>query len=456
MRLVLILLLSLAALPARAGWRDEVLYFVMLDRFANGDPGNDQDVDRDNPLAFQGGDLAGLAAQLPEIADLGATALWISPLALQIDHPIDSEGRAFYPHHGYWAEDFRRIDPRFGTEAQLKALVDKAHALGLKVVLDVVYNHLGYGAGWTRSHPEWLRQGERCGTDDVTRCLAGLPDLRTELPALREALFEAHVGLAERTGLDGFRLDTVKHVGHDFWARHAARVRARLGPDFLLLGEVWGADKYLARPYLDSGEMDALFDFGFRDHTLRFLTGVENAARYGRYLSRRHALERGFLAPFLSNHDLPMMLAMLRGDTDRLLLGMALLFSVEGMPVLAWGEAVGRRGGPWPDNRGVMPWGERPIPPGAGLARDEALRRKIQALIALRQALPALRAPDLSVLVAEGGLLVYRRGADLLVVLNRGPEPRAVTLPEGRWDVLWSSRGAPGDPVSAAILRRSP
>ncbi len=456
MRLFLALLLALAALPAQAGWRDEVLYFVMLDRFANGDPANDQDVDRANPLAFQGGDLAGLTAQLPEIADLGATAIWITPLALQIDHPIDAEGRAFYPHHGYWAEDFTRIDPRFGTEAQLKTLVDRAHALGLKVVLDVVYNHVGYGAGWTRSRPEWLRQGDQCGTDDVTRCLSGLPDIRTELPAVREALFDAQLGLAERTGLDGFRLDTVKHVSHDFWADHAARVRARLGPDFLLLGEVWDADKYLARPYLDSGEMDALFDFGFRDHTLKFLTGVENAARYGRYLNKRHALKRGFLAPFLSNHDMPMMLAMLRGDTDRLLLGMALLFSVQGMPVLNWGEAVGRRGGPWPENRSVMPWGDRPIQPGAGLDRDDRLRRQVQALIRLRRDLPALRGPQLEVLSAQGGLLVYRRGADLLVVLNRAKERQTVALPEGRWEVLWSSGGAPGDPVSAAILRRAP
>ena len=409
---------SIASTAVAEGWAEDVVYFVMLDRFADGDPFNNAGVDVANPLAFHGGDLQGLTQKLPEIADLGATSVWLTPIVEQVG-PIDSEHGPFHGHHGYWANSFTRIDPRFGTEDDLRALVEQAHGLGLKVILDVVYNHVGYDAEWTRTRPDWLRQGDDCGGSEETLCLAGLPDLRTELPEVRDYLFDAHIGLAERVGLDGFRLDTVKHISHDFWQAHAAEVRDRLGPDFLLLGEVWDADKYLAEPYLAAGEMDAITDFGFRDRTLKYLSGVSDAARYGRYLAKRHAVpEGGLLAPFLSNHDMPTLLAMLRGDTDKLKVAATLLLTSEGLPVLAWGEEVGRRGGLWPDNREDMPWGEK-----NGIPRDEDLRAHFQQLIALRRAHPALAAAEIEIIHAEGRTLAYTRGSDALVLVNAGTEP---------------------------------
>ena len=165
--------------------------------------------------------------------------------------------------------------------------------MDMRIILDVVYNHVGYDADWTRTRPEWLRLDDECGGNAETLCLSGLPDIRTELPKVREYLFDAHIGLAERTGIDGFRLDTVKHISHDFWQEHQAAVRNRLGPEFLLLGEVWGADKYLAEPYFQRNELDAITDFGFRDRTLKFLTGVTTANRYSRYLSKRHTVPEG-------------------------------------------------------------------------------------------------------------------------------------------------------------------
>ena len=446
MRLIYVLA-ALAALasPAHADINDEIFYFVMIDRFADGNPDNNQDVDYANPLAFQGGDLQGITANLDEIADLGATAIWITPIALQIDHPTQAEGKDFYPHHGYWAEDLTKIDPRYGTEADLLALTDAAHERGMKIILDVVYNHMGFGASMTTENPDWLRQGDECGGDPITLCLAGLPDLRTENPEIQQFLFDAHIGLAERTNLDGFRLDTTKHITHEFWQAHRAEVDARLGENFYLMGEVWDGDRFLAKPYFKGGEMNALFDFGFRDRTLKFLTGVYDAAKLGRYLAQRHDVPEGYyLAPFLSNHDMSMIVAMMRGDTDKLAIAATLLMTAEGPPIIAWGEEVGRRGAMWPDNREVMPWGARDILPGAGIERDEALRDKFRTLIALRKEYPALRGGVYEVLFSDKDVLVYARGKDAIVAINRAEESRVITL-EGladNWTLAFSTMPA--------------
>lgn len=452
--LITFFLTLLASLAQAADWRNEVLYFVMLDRFADGDPANNQTVDLDNPLAFHGGDLAGLTSRLDEIADLGATALWITPVVEQVAQPVDADGLPFHAHHGYWAEDFTRLDPRYGTEAELKALIDAAHAKGLKVLLDVVYNHVGYGADWTRTRPEWLRQGEDCGGDAITLCLSGLPDLRTELPEVRAALFDVHLGLAERVGADGFRLDTYKHISQDFWTEHRAQTRSRLGQDFFLMGEIWDADKYTAKAPFEQDTLDAVLDFGFRDRTLKFLSNIEDASRYSRYYVKRHDVAEGHvLAPFLSSHDVPLMLALLRGDTAKLRLGFALMMFSDGMPVITWGEEVGRKGGVWPANREAMAWGEDSAQlPGAGVARDEALRADVQALIALRRAEPDLRHAPIEVIAAQGDLLVLRKGR-VVLALNRGADTLPLPgLPDGDWrSVLGAPMGAL-PPVSYSIL----
>ncbi len=463
-RLLAAFLLVLVTAPAMARTlADETIYMIMIDRFADGNPDNNQDVNRANPLAFQGGDLIGIRENLDEIASLGATAIWITPVALQIDGFQDNKGRDFYPHHGYWAKDLTKLDPRFGTEADLKALVDAAHARGIKVILDVVYNHLGYGMENDPVLGKWLRKGDECGGTPETKCLAGLPDFKTELPEVRRYLFDAQIGLAERTGLDGFRLDTVKHISHDFWQAHRAEVKARLGEDFMLIGEVWDADRFTAKRYFKNDEIDALFDFSFRDRTQKFLSGVYDAAKFGRYLTKRHDVRDGYyLAPFLSNHDMSMMLAMLGGNVQKLKIGAAVLLTIEGPPVIVWGEEVGRRGSAWPDNREVMAWGARDIQPGAGIARNEDLRGFFRDMIAFRNAHPSTRGAEFTVLYSDKDVLVYRRGDDVIVAINRSDTRRTFTidgLGDG-WTLAVSSVGDTGGtptdlpPLSAGVFAR--
>lgn len=435
-RLFVFIASLLCALPAAAAdWKDEIIYFIMLDRFADGNPDNNQTVDLENPIAFHGGDLQGLKDNIDEIADLGATAIWFTPVVEQVMQPVEAEGYPFHGHHGYWAEDFTRLDPRFGTENDLKALVDAAHEKGLKVILDVVYNHVGYGAEWTQTRPEWLRQGEECGGAAITLCLSGLPDLKTELPEVQQYLFEAHIGLAERVGADGFRLDTYKHIAQEFWQSHRANTRARLGDDFFLIGEIWDADKYTARTPFEEDTLDGILDFSFRDRTLKLLNGVEAPARYARYFTKRHDVPDGHvMAPFLSSHDVPMLLAMLRGDVEKLRIAFALQMFADGPPVITWGEEIGRRGGVWPNNREDMAWGKsNSQQPGAYEPRDEDLRSDVQAMISLRKGQPDMRHAQVETIEAEGNLLVLKKG-NVILAINRGDDKEPLPeLPSGNW-----------------------
>jgi alpha-amylase len=445
-------------------WSDAVLYFVILDRFADGSGANNTNVDRANPGGFHGGDLAGLTAQLDEIAGLGATAIWITPVARQIDYcppaqpptgvPVPGGWFEHCAFHGYWADDYRTLDPRFGTEAELKALVDAAHARGMKVLLDVVYNHVGYDsrylkdpakAGWFRTRPV------DCAADPLTCQVGGLPDFRTELPAVQDYLLDAQLGLAARTGLDGFRLDTVKHVEHEFWQRHRRETRERLGPGFFLLAEVWGGSATVLDEYFEPDEMDAGFDFTFKGSCESFVQGKGRTIAFASYLEKRHKVREGHhLAHYLSSHDEPLALHNLGGDLDAFRLCVALKMTSLGIPTIYYGEEVARDGSVWPLNRNDMPWGRRGVLPGKGLKRDEGLRAYYQALIGARRQNTALSRGGFKRLSSEGDLLVFERfdaeaGNAVVVAVNRGKAAASVSVEA---PAAWT--GAVGEVITGA------
>ncbi len=426
--------------PSRSprAWSDDILYFVLVDRFADGDTTNDANVDRKAKGAFHGGDLKGLIANLDEISSLGVTAIWVNPLVKNIEGHVDGAGFPDWAYHGYWADDFTRLDPRFGTEEDLRKLVDACHARGIKVLLDVVYNHAGYDSRYLRDPKtrHWLRSSivGDCGDDDLTSCLAGLPDFKTELPEVAKFLLDVQIGWAKRSGIDGFRLDTVKHVDHPFWQEHRKRTRAELSPDFFLLGEVWGGDADVLDPWFGPDELDAGFDFSFQGSVLGFVQGRGRTVAFNRYLEKRQKVRRGhLLAHFLSSHDVAGALYQLKGDLELFRLAAALQFTTSGIPVVYYGEEVARLGGEWPENRSDMPWGARNLLPGAGLPRDDDLRRDYQKLIAIRRAHPALSRGDHAGLSTEGDLYVFARrdvqsGDAVVVAVNRGKEAASASI----------------------------
>ncbi|MBD3219644.1 DUF3459 domain-containing protein [bacterium] len=459
---------DVAVVQPQRSWDDAVLYFVMLDRFADGDDGNNQDVG-DGPGNFHGGDLTGLIEQLDEISELGCTAIWITPIQQQIPGYVSGAGFFDWGYHGYWADDFYAVDPRFGTEQQMKTLVDAAHARGMKVLLDVVYNHCGYDSRYVQEYGrDWLRFGSRCGDDDITGCLAGLPDFKTENPEVREYLFGAQLGLAERTGVDGFRLDTVKHVEHDFWREHRERTRARLGEDFFLLGEVWGGDGRVLDPWFEPDEMDGGFDFSFQGSAIGFVLGRGRPVAFDHYLDRREQVRPGyFVSHYLSSHDTDGAILTLGGDFELFRMCVALQMTARGIPCIFYGEEVGRDIGTWPDNRTDMPWGDRPIEPGAGIERDEDLRAYYKQLIAIRRAHPSIWRGDREGLVFGQDHLVFHRhdpesGDRVLVAVNRGDTAvtAEVPRPDGWIGDAVSLTDGPaadeaGDQFSVTIPRRS-
>ncbi|NRD66017.1 alpha-amylase [Corallococcus exiguus] len=464
--------------PARP-WADEVLYFVVVDRFADGDPSNNEKGDVKAAGTFHGGDLKGLTAKLEELSSLGVTALWVTPLLKQIPGFVTGSGFPDWGYHGYWADDFQALDPRFGTEEDFKALVDAAHARGIRVLLDVVYNHPGYNSRYLKDHPDWLRSEDKgtCGSDDLTSCVAGLPDFKTERPEVAKYLLDAQIDWAKRSGVDGFRLDTVKHVSHDFWKEHRRRTRAEISPDFFLLGELWGGDVEGLAPYFTPDEMDAGFDFAFQGNALGFVQGRGRAVAFDRYLQSRAKVTPGHhLSHFLSSHDVDGALHQLQGNVPLFRLAATLQLTTSGIPVIYYGEEVGRAGGDWPQNRSDMPWGKQAVKPGAGKKRDEALRDYYKRLIAIRRAHPALSRGTHSPLSTEGDVYVFQRrdeasGDTVVVAVNRAKTKGAVSVP---WPEAWTGVGEVEDllnggrtkagatldlalpPLSARILGRVP
>ncbi|HTN53096.1 MAG TPA: alpha-amylase family glycosyl hydrolase [Anaeromyxobacter sp.] len=454
-------------LPQRP-WEDEILYFVLVDRFADGDLTNDQNVDRAGKGTFHGGDLVGLTAHLDEIASLGVTAIWVNPLVKNIDGYVTGAGFPDWGYHGYWMDDIHELDRRFGTPEELQAFVSACHARGIRVLLDVVYNHAGYDSHYVydKATRDWLRSNVKgdCGEDDLTSCLAGLPDWKTELPAVRDFLLDAQLSWAKRSGVDGFRLDTVKHVDHPFWQEHRRRVRAELAPGFFLLGEVWGGDRESLDPYFAGEELDAGFDFGFQGSTVGWLEGRGRTIAYERYLESRMKVRPGhLLAQFLSSHDVKGALAILGGDREAFRLAAVLELTTMGIPVIFYGEEVARDIGAWPDNRSDFPWGDRSILPGAGKPRDEGMRAFYQKLIAIRRAHPALSRGSHEAIATDGDLLAFARreaGKDAVIVaVNRGSAPSTLRVnPPQEWggappvDALGGAPASLADGIVEAVV----
>ena len=300
-------------------WRDEIIYQVVVDRFADGDPARDRAlgvVPADDLARWQGGDWRGLRDRLDALAALGVTTLWISPITAGIERGVEQDG-----YHGYWPRDFTTLEPHFGDEAELRGLVDDAHARGLKVMIDVVINHTGpvfaydldgdgridvdeheppfaadapYDAAlvWHVPRPRlWRDDGaggvteleladdafhRRGRTGDFGRPVerelgdfpTGLRDLSTESPRLLADLVTTWREWVVRLDLDGMRLDAVPHVAPAAWRAFADGLRAELAAHgkhrFLLLGEVWNGDPHVLASYTADGGLDAVFDFSFK------------------------------------------------------------------------------------------------------------------------------------------------------------------------------------------------
>lgn len=486
--------------------RQELIYFVLPDRFENADPSNDRGGLHGGPLItgfdpqsagfFHGGDLRGVRARLDYIAGLGTTAIWLGAL-FQNQVVQGPPGQESAGYHGYWITDFTRVDPHFGSAADLHALIDAAHERGIKVYLDIVINHTadviryrecptttcpyrsradypytrrgGIGgeaindgfAGdaatdqtaenfshLTRADyaytpflpigkehvkvPEWLNDpiyyhnrgnSDAPGESALLGDFSGLDDLMTEHPRVVQGFIEIYGRWIDDFGIDGFRIDTAKHVNAEFWQAFVPamqqRATARGIPHFHIFGEVQSTafDPALLARHTRVDGLPSVLDFGFAAAVRDVVAGETGTARLAELFADdvlyaggpAAALE---LPTFISNHDdgrFAYLVHRQKPDAApaevlrRVTLAYAMLYTLRGVPVLYYGDEQGFSGGVDRDGREDMFPSRTPaylaraslgMPAGAARRSFDTthpLYRAVAALATMRRTTPALR-----------------------------------------------------------------
>ena len=360
----------------------DIIYFVLTDRFFDGNASNNQGVNIDKPRAFHGGDFDGLIAKIPYLRKLGITALWITPVYLNIHDLGESAG-----YHGYWTIDFDKVDPHLftpiagridGSKAYLKDLVEAFHNEDIKIILDMVVNHTGYHTESYNNYPDKVFNDGHFnhGEGSIEGELAGLPDLDHDQVDVADYFIQNILSWIEETGIDGIRMDTVKHVEGKFWYLFKSQIKTR-HPNVTLIGEVldWSAE-YISH-YQREHDFDSVFDFplcGAMKGCFIWDQPMTNLAR-----PRLHPDEpKGILdfdkvytnasrlVTLIDNHDLDRRIMSEILDRvehwdkdlakDILKLMLTFLMTTRGIPQLYYGTEIGMTGYKDPDNRKDMAW----------------------------------------------------------------------------------------------------
>jgi glycosidase len=540
---------------------EEVIYFVLPDRFANGDSRNDRGgltgdrlktgYDPADKGFYHGGDLVGLTARLDYIQGLGATTIWLGPIFR--NKPVQGPpGHESAGYHGYWITDFTDVDPHFGTRAQLKTFVDAAHARGMKVYLDIITNHtadviqyrdcpatgcdyrskadypyvrqggpegmainsgfLGDQAGQqtaanfarlTRSDyayqpyvpkgevaikkPAWLndpiyyhnRGNSRFAGESSTHGdFAGLDDLFTENPRVVQGFIDIYGQWIDDFGIDGYRIDTARHVNPEFWQAFVpamlARAKARGVPNFHVFGEVYETEPGMLAKFTRVDGYPAVLDFAFQATVTDLVNGKVGTDRLAKLFSQDALYQGGAAAAlqlptFLGNHDMGRIGHFVRAAhpeasdgelLKRVTLAHAILMFTRGVPVIYYGDEQGfaGTGGDQDSRQDMFPSqvagfnGDALIggAPAAGdhFRTDGALYQAISAMARTRAADPALRGGRQIVRAYDDkpGLFAVSRkagpgdlGAETLVVFNTGLTPLAAQIEVDATSRAWRS-----------------
>ncbi|GEK91085.1 pullulanase [Alkalibacterium kapii] len=367
-------------------WDEEIIYFMLTDRFANGDESNDNPYgldyeSADNPMGtYQGGDFKGVTQKLDYLDDLGVSTIWVTPIVENVGHDVNydaSEG-SYYAYHGYWAKDFEKLNPYLGSLEEFHTLIDEAAARDIDIMVDVVLNHAGYGMhpsdslenapeGYPTDDDRQKFDGmlrEKSGAGDLKSELSGLPDFETERQEVREQLVAWQSDWIEKSttpkgnAVASYRVDTVKHVENTTW-QHFKNELVKKDPSFKLIGETWGANYNSNRHHLNSGMMDSLLDFGFKGTASAFANGKLEAAN-DNLIQRNAALtSNATLGQFLGSHDEDGFLYSQGNDESKLKLAASLQMTAKGQPAIYYGEELGQSGANnWPqyDNRYNFAW----------------------------------------------------------------------------------------------------
>ena len=338
-------------------WDEAVVYFMMTDRFFDGNESNNTasgtDTYGDNPGLYHGGDFAGVTAKLDYLQDLGVNTIWLTPIVKNIAGvTVTDEGKEDVPYnaayHGYWASDFTKLNPTMGTTEEFKTMISEAHKRGMRIMVDIVVNHAGYG---TESTFADMLRDKSVSEGDIKSWQSGLPDFATEKAEVRAKLVEWQTSWMKDYGVDYFRVDTVKHVDSTTWAA-LKNSTTEVNPSFKMIGEYYGAGYASNGSTLGSGQMDADLDFDFNDQATSFVSS--NISSVEKFLSARNsALNNAYMTgQFLSSHDEDGFKASLMNGkqytedeaTSAALVAATLQLTAKGIPVIYYGEEVGLSG----------------------------------------------------------------------------------------------------------------
>ena len=456
---------------------DDVIYLLMPDRFANGDRTNNDPpasrgmYDRAKPRYYHGGDIRGIIEHLPYLKDLGITAIWLTPIYDNANHLNEHErydGQAIADYHGYGAVDFYAVEEHFGSLDEFRELVDRAHALGIKVIQDQVANHTGPSHPWVKDPPTptwfhgtasqhlantwrtWTLIDPHASPAATRSTLDGwfagiLPDLNQDDLEVAHYLIQNTLWWIGRTGIDGIRQDTVPYVPRRFWHDWNAAIHARHSR-FKTVGEVFDSDPALPSFFqggrvrfdgIDSG-LDSVFDFPLQDAIARVFSGEAPIRELPKLLAHDSLYpDPAHLVTFLGLHDMPRFLHRQGATAAELKQAFTFLLTTRGTPMIYYGDEIGMTGADDPDNRRDFPggWKEDPAnafePSGRNEAQED-LFQNARRLTRLRAGTAALRRGALIELLVEDDAYAFARvtaGSRVLVVFNRRAVPTRLHIP---------------------------
>lgn len=465
-------------------WQDATMYLIFTDRFLDTDNGSPvPQIPNVQPIAgYMGGDFRGIIQKIEEgyFDELGVNLLWLSPIYENTEEAwVGGDGvNMFTGYHGYWPIDPLNAETRYGdaqadANARLKELIDKAHARGIRVLFDVVHNHVHEDHVWCQQNPSWCQITCNCGSQGCAwegpegkpltcQFAPYLPDLSYRNHDILRRQIDDTVELGRRFDIDGFRVDAAKHMDHIIMRRLRQRLEVLEdygAAEFYTVGETYtGGDGYgLIMDYVADHELHGQFDFPLlypirgtfgRGESFRGLEAavVRSEQSYGRFYP--------WMSPFLGNHDIPRFVTEALGNgqspfggtpdvmaegpaativeaqwnvINRMSMAFAFLLTQGGVPLIYYGDEIGLAGAADPDNRRMMLWQWN--------AGQRELLERVKKLGQARQALTPLRRGQRKELWVDDDLYVYARympqGDAVIVAMNKGFGPRSeqVTFP---------------------------
>jgi glycosidase len=424
---ILITIFLFSSIPAHAMvqkenrlWQDESVYSIMVDRFNDGDTANDFNVNINDPLAYNGGDLQGIIDKLDYIHNMGFTAIRLSPI-------FDNAGDGY---HGYWVKDFYRVDEHFGTMKTFQQLVKEAHKRKIKVLLDFVTNHVASSHPWVNDpgKKDWFHK--KSTIVDWTKkqqveeaWVDGLPDLNQDNPDVKKYLIDAAVWWIKQSDVDGYTLPEVNHVPISFWRDFSAAVK-KAKKDFFLMGVPSEDIPIDTKAYLNAG-LDSMFNYPYSDKLRKVLATTNQS--FAPLLSDPQDNES---ANFLDNEYTVRftndMVAQKQYPGSRWKTALTFLYTTPGIPVIYYGTEIAEIGGKIPDNRRQM-----------NFRANTDLIDYITKLGELRNQLPSLTRGTMKTLYDKNGMLVYKRqykGETAVIAINNTRETQKVALTNAQLD----------------------